>query len=436
MKVVIIGGSAAGIIAAVTAKKAGADVVVIREKEKAVIPCGIPYIFGELGFDVSKDELKFDFSKFGIEFVKGKVVEIDRGSKLVRLEDGREIGFDKLILATGSAPAKLPIEGIELEGVYFMKKDFEYLSEIAEKLRKAEKIVIIGGGAIGVELAEQLVKAGKEVHVVELLEHCLQLVLDPEFAELVDKELEKIGVRLHLKTSVSKIEGSEKAERVLLSNGEVIEADAVVVSVGVKKNVELAKKAGLEVDEKLGIIVNEYMQTSDPNIYACGDCAAKKDFVTGKPSRAMLASVACYEARIAGYNAVNGNVRKNYGTIGAFSTTVNGTVFASAGLTEGRAKQEGIEVKVGYFEAPSTHPGSLDPRKVKLKLIFRADSMELIGAELVAPERFAETINLAAELIRRRAKAEEIALMQIATQPKLTPPPTLYHFVKAAEMVL
>ncbi|MEA2088230.1 MAG: FAD-dependent oxidoreductase [Patescibacteria group bacterium] len=440
--ILIIGGGPAGLIAGVTARKNNPDkkITLIREDKKCVVPCGLPYIFNRLEA-VEKNMMPDKAYKANkIDLVIDKAVKIETDNKKVILKSNKKINYDKLVLAVGSSPAIIPIKGAELKGVYQIKKDIKYLENLRKKIIKAKNIVIIGGGFIGAELAEELsAMEEKNISIVEILDHCLIAPFDEEFAIAGEEKIKEKGVNLYLKTAVEEIMGGDKVEAVKLSNGEEISADLVIMSVGARPNIELAKNAEIEVVEKGGILVDEFMRTNTPDVFAVGDCAETRDFFTGKSNLIMLASVACYEARIAGANLYRAseNLIKNEGTVAAFSTCLQGLVLASVGLNEKTAVKEDIEIVIGVSETPNHHPGTLpNTSLIKIKLVFEKSSKILIGGQVSGPENIAEMINLIAVAVVKKMTAQELANLQVATHPLITAPPTAYPIITAAQAVL
>ena len=438
--VVVIGGSAAGIVAAVTGKASypDKDFILIREEDKTVVPCGIPYIFGSLK-STEKDLISDNIlTNAGIALKVGKVVAIDQKNKICKMEDGTEIEFDKLVLATGSMP-KVPgwLKGANLENVFTIPKSKDYLDEMIKKLEQCKKIVTIGGGFIGVEVSDELNKKGKEITIVEILPHVLGIAFDEEIASIAEEKLKDRGINIISGVGAKEILGDEKVEGVILENGEKLEADAVILSMGYMPNTGLAKQSGIEVNEKGFIKVDEYMRTANPDIFAVGDCAEKRDFITRKVSTVMLASTACAEARTAGMNLYKLSTVKIFsGTIAIFSTAIGETGFGAAGLTEKMAKREGFDIVTGTFEGVDKHPGTLpDAHKQIVKLIIARESGVIIGGEVVGGPSAGEITNLIGLAIQNKMTVNDILTAQIGTHPLLTAPPTAYPLIKAAEVV-
>ena len=276
--IVIVGGSASGFTAAYTAKMLYKDksILLIKSEGKTLIPCAIPYLAATLE-SCDKDLMPYALlTNQGVKVVIDDVIDVDRNSRKVITFSGNSYEYEKLILATGSLPfVPSSIEGVNLKNVFRVSKRYEEVEALQKALRNANKIVIIGGGFIGVELADDLSNIKKDVTIVEMLPHCLLLNFDEEFAVKAEEKLKQKGIKIITSRTVKKIYGEEKAEGVELENGEKIPADVVVVSIGYRPNIELAKKIGLRIGD-YGVLVDEFMRTNDPNIFAVGDMTEKK----------------------------------------------------------------------------------------------------------------------------------------------------------------
>ncbi len=438
--VLVIGGSAAGIVAATTARSFYPDrkVTLVRKEEKVLVPCGIPYMFGTLGGsekNVVPDQV---LSGAGVDLIVGEAVSIDQEKKTCSLVDGSVLQFEKLVLATGSTPVQPGwLAGTDLENVFFIPKNKEYLDNQSIEFESCDKVVVIGGGFIGVEMADELVKAGKDVTIVELLPHVLSLAFDEELAAKAEEALKKRGVKTVCGRKVQKIVGDGKVSAVLLDNGETLDADAVILSVGYQPNSQLAKNAGLGVNDLGFIRVNEYMRTENPDIFAVGDCAEKFSFITRTPKRTMLASTSCAEARIAGMNLYKlSTVRSFTGTLSIFCTAIGDEAFGAAGVTENLANERGFEIVTGMFEGIDRHPGSLPDTHVQIvKLIASVDSGIILGGEVYGGSSVGELTNLIGFIIQNRMTVDAVLTSQIGTHPLLTAPPTAYPLIKAAESI-
>ena len=437
--VLIIGGGPSGIITALTVRHCYPDkeVTLVRKEKFVVIPCAIPYIFGTLR-DVEKDRISDDvLREASINLVIDEVKEVDLKSKAARLVGGEEVSFDKLVLAVGSKPAIPPIEGVNLRNVFPVVKDPEHLVRMKEALDKAEKVVIVGGGFIGVEFADDLSRVGKKVTIVEMLPHVLSLSFDTEFSLMAEEELRRLGVELRTGVKVRRLLGEDIVEKVELESGEVIDADVVILATGAKPNTDLAERMGLEVS-RYGIEVDEYMRTSHPDVFAVGDCAAKTDFFTRKKKFAMLASVATAEARIAGWNLYGIKaLRKMRGTLGIFATKVGDLYLGVAGLTESVARAEGFDYVAGRSTVPDKHPGTMPgTHKIRTKLLFTRVGGFFLGGQIAGGPTVGELINLVSFAIESGYSAAEYVNLQIGTHPYLTPPPTSPATLTAAQDAL
>ena len=437
--VLVIGSSAAGLVAAMTAKSNNPDknVTAISMAEKTLVPCGIPYIFSSVkSSDNNIMPSAKMFAGAGINMVVGKVVAIDRTAKVCKLENGDEYSYEKLVLGTGSTPVRPKwLKGADLENVFVVPKDKNYLDVMQKKLEACQKVVIIGGGFIGVELSDELKKAGREVILVEKLPHILSLAFDEDIALRAEELLKSRGVIVKAGVGVAELAGEKKVNRVLLENGDTIDTDAVVLSIGYRPNTQLAKAAGLTINEFGFIKVDEYMRTEDSNIFAVGDCAEKKDFVTRRTNSVMLASTACAEARIAAMNLYKLSLVKTFsGTISIFATALGDTGFGVAGLTEKRAIEEGFDIIVGTFEGMDRHPGCLQGmHKQMVKLVFGKESGVLLGGEVYGGLATGELTNTLGFMIQSRMGLNSILTAQIGTHPLLTASPAGYPLLKAAE---
>ncbi|KPL75548.1 pyridine nucleotide-disulfide oxidoreductase [Ornatilinea apprima] len=433
---VLVLGGLSGITAGLSCRRHYPDkkVVLVRKEGTVLIPCGIPYIYGTVGGpqnNVIPDGL---LETNNIELVKGEAVSVDREHKLVTLKDGETILYDKLVFATGSLPLVPPIPGVDKKNIYAIKKDFNYLDSVLDEMKSVKDLVIVGGGFIGVEFADECRK-GRDINVtvIEALSHCLQMALDDEFCAEAEAKLLETGVKIMTGVKVEAFVGDEAVSGVKLADGTVIKADMVILGIGATPNTELAQKAGLELGFRNAIKVDRYMQTyTDPNVFACGDCAEKQSFFTGRPTGVMLASIATSEARIAGANLYS-TVHQNCGAISVFSTIVNGRAFAVAGLTERQARQYGMNIVIGKAEAPDTHPGGMpNSTLIKVKLVFAKETGVLIGGSISGGKSIGEMVNVLSACIMHRMTADDIVKFQMGTHPALTSSPIAYPIVNAA----
>lgn len=438
--ILVIGGSAAGIVAATTAKSFYSDkeVMLVRKEEQVLVPCGIPYMFGTLDSTDQNCIPDAGLANAGVTLRTGEVESVDSEKKTCQFADKTMVAFEKLVLATGSTPAKPTwLKGTDLDNVYTIPKDKTYLDAFHHKLEGFEKIVVIGGGFIGVEVAEELVKSGKKITLVEMMPHVLAMAFDEELALKAQDVLEGRGIKIKTGSGVKQINGNGKVEGVILNNDENLNADAVILSVGYRPNTMLAEKAGLSLNDIGFIRVNEYMRTDNPDIFAVGDCAEKHSFITRTVKPTMLASTSCAEARIAAMNLYKlSTVRFFGGTISIFCTAIGDHAFGAAGVTENLAKERGFDILTATFEGIDRHPGSLpDTSKQIVKLIVSKESGIILGGEVMGGKSVGELTNLIGFVIQNRMTVDALLTSQIGTHPLLTAPPTAYPLIKAAEMI-
>jgi NADH oxidase (H2O2-forming) len=439
--VVVVGGSAAGLTAAITARRHYPDrtVLVVRKEKEVLIPCGIPYILSTIGQPEKNLMPDAALEENDIQLHLAEATDIDREGKVLRTTEG-EIGYDRLVVATGSDPAMPPVPGFDRDGVCAVVKDVAYMREFQRRVVAAKRVVVVGGGFIGIEFADEInALGGKEVTIVEILPHCLGLSYDEEFCVQMEDVLRRRGIEIRTGSRVKEIadhDGAEHATKVVLDDGTELPVDLVILGIGAVANVELARKAGLRIGLSGSIAVDRTMQTSDPAIFACGDCAEKVSFFGGRPSPLKLASIASLEARIAGANLF-GLRRESPGTVGVWCTAVDGFGLGTAGLTEAMGAERGYQTVCGTVEGPNRHPGCM-PGAVptRVKLVFEKNSGVLLGGQVAGDAATGEIINAISACVQSRMTAEQIAMFQLGTHPALTASPVAYALVNAAEMAI
>jgi NADPH-dependent 2,4-dienoyl-CoA reductase/sulfur reductase-like enzyme len=431
--VVIIGGGPAGVTCAISAQNTypTKKIILIRKESKPMIPCGIPYIFHSLK-NVDENILPdTPLNLIGTEIIVDEVV--NKNENVIELKSGKKIQFEKLVLAAGSKAILPQIEGINLKGIYLVKKDRDYLQGLLEESKNAKSVIILGGGYIGVEVADELLKAGKNVTIIEKLSCLLPTSTDCEFGIKAQEIIENSGAKVILNKNIVKISGNKKVEDIYLDDGTKLNADLLIIGCGYKPNLILAEKFNLVFDPKHGILVDEYLRTSDENIFAIGDCAAKLDFFTGDFSNVMLASTAMAEGRLAGSNLFSIKVIRKYkGIMGSFSTKIGNTAFGVSGLIEMKAKEMGLDYVVGTSKTIDRHPGKLPGASpVFLKLIFSRYSHALLGGEVYGGDSVGELVNMLSVMILNQMTDMDIDTLQIGTHPMLTASPVVYPVINA-----
>jgi NADPH-dependent 2,4-dienoyl-CoA reductase/sulfur reductase-like enzyme len=440
--ILVIGGGPAGMIVATTAKSYYPDkkIAIIRKNKDALVPCAIPYIFGDtLGSSDKNIVPSGKITDSGVELIFDEIVDVDFEKKSASGENGDRYTFDKLVFATGSVP-NIPesLGGINSCGVYAVPKDREKIDELKVATKNHNKIVIVGTGFIGLEVALELAESGKEVTLLGDQDRVLQNALDREFSDVAEEILQKEGVKLLKKQRISQILCDvDKTSGIKTDSGEVIETDFVILGIGYHPETTLAKKLGLRLGKKGAIWVDEYMRTEVKDVFAVGDCASKQHFITRKTSNIMLASTSTAEARICATSMYKIEYIKGFsGTIAIFSTVIGDTTFASAGITEEEAVNENIDVVTGYFEGIDKHPASIPGcKKQTVKLIATKRGGTIIGGQVSGGVSAGEMINVIGLIIENKMSVYSLLNLQVATHPLLTAPPTAYPIVKAAEII-
>ena len=421
MRVIIIGGVAGGMSAATRLRRLdeSAEIVVLeRSGHVSYANCGLPYYVGGVIEEEEKLYLQTPESlhkRFRLKVkVNHEVVAIDSKNKVVTsvdlLSDQREeLSFDKLILSPGATPIVPPIPGIERALTLRTVEDVLRIHAAVET--KPKSAVVIGGGFIGVEMAENLIHRGINTSLIEALPQVLA-PLDPEMAEIVHKEMRKHGLNLHLSNSVTEISENQ----VILVDGTRVNAEMVIASIGVKPDTTLAKAAGLSIGSRGGIAVNKYNQTSHPDIYAIGDAAEKSDELSGESTLIPLANLANRHGRITADHIAGKSVRE-VASIGTAIVKVFDLAVATTGWNAKKLSSANRE-----FSQIHTHPNSHatyypGASQFSLKLIFDPKTGEILGAQGVGREGVDKRIDVIATAIRGEITAPELADLELAYAP-------------------
>lgn len=437
--IVIIGGVAAGPKAACRLKRLrpGWNITVVDQDSLISYGgCGIPYyISGDVpeetalrstSFHMVRDESFFENAKGVTVLTRTRAVSIDRRAKklkVLHLGSGEhsELVYDKLLLATGSKPFVLPIPGAELDGVFTIS-DLHKAVAIKQRIAggKVGKAVVIGGGAIGIEMAEALTDLwGIETALIEFMPQLLPRIVDAEFAAMLKKHMQDKNVAVYTSEGATEIVGDGQGKAVAVKTPQrTLEADLVIMAAGVRPRSELAKEAGLAVEPWGGITVNSRMQTSDPDIYAAGDCVAVRHLVTGKQSFAPLGSLANREGRIAADN-IAGGFSCFDGVVGSFIMKAFERCIAATGITYEAALAEGFDADYS-LTAPADRahffPGV---SAVVLQLVFDRRSRRVLGLQAFGAmnDSISARIDAAAVLISKGAVIEDFSLAEMAYSP-------------------
>ncbi|MDD7304583.1 MAG: FAD-dependent oxidoreductase [Bacteroidaceae bacterium] len=425
---IIIGGVAGGATAAARMRRLSeqAEIILFEKGEHiSYANCGLPYYIGGVIEDRNKlfvQTPKAFGKRFNIDVrTFSEVIAIDTQAKTVKVKtaDGREYteAYDKLLLSPGAAPVRPPLPGIGLDGIFTLRNvaDTDRIKAYTQQ-RQVKRAVIVGGGFIGLEMAENLKHLGAEVAVVEMLPQVMAPI-DYSMASLVHEHLQQQGVKLYLEQAVESFTQQDGQLKVNFKSGISIPADIVILSIGVRAETRLAQEAGIALGEMRGIAVNEYLQTSDENVYAVGDAIEYPHPITGKPWLNFLAGPANRQARIVADNMVEGNHVKYEGSIGTAIAKVFDQTVAATGLPAKRLKQ----MEIPYLSAtihPNSHagyyPGALP---MSIKVTFSPTDGRLYGAQIVGYDGVDTRIDQLAFAIKQGLTVEDLTRIEHAYAP-------------------
>lgn len=425
MNIVIVGSGAGGLTTASNVKKydKNAQITVITsDKYIAYSPCAIPYVIGgEIEtFENIVMHTPKDYEKKGINVIsEAKVVNvISKENNLVYEEKGvqKELSYDKLVLATGGTPFIPPIEGVTLNGV-FKVRTVEDGQKIKEWAKNTKSAVVAGAGAIGLEMAFGLKELGIDVTVVEMVPQVFPRALDPDMAKIVQEYLEKSGIKIILEKPLGKIIGTEKVEAVVVGE-ETIPAEMVIMSTGVRSNIDLAKMAGCEIG-RWAVLTNKKMQTSIENIYAVGDCVEVIDAITGQNTLSPFGTTAVRQGKVAAKNIAGIDAEINP-VLNSMVSKIGDIEIGGTGMTETAAKMSGIEIVIGTTKALTRaryYPGGAP---IWIKMICDKNSRRVIGCQIISEERVAERVDAMSIAISNGVTAEELSNQEFCYAPPVS----------------
>lgn len=451
-RIVVIGGSAAGPKAAAKARRIDehAEITIIQKiPELSMASCGYPYYIGGFFDDrnallcsptgVVRDPTYYLNAKNIVALTETEALSIDRAKKTVLCKNLRtgeqlEIPYDSLVLATGAMPAMPDVPGCDLDGITTLQsiRDADYLRKVRDE-KRIRKAVVIGGGLIGIETCEALNLAGIEITVVELLPQLLTF-LDWEIARLVENHIRSKGVNVFTGSGLAEFLGENgRLTGVKLANGTELPCELAVVAVGVRPNTTLAREAGLELGAKGGIIVNEYMQTSDPHIYAAGDCVEIRHLLTGKQVHAPFGDLANLEGRVAGENAVLGNVVTFPGTVGTSICKIFDYTAGITGLSERAARENGFDDVITVVNASTDKPNFMNGKLLVTKLVAERSTGRILGAQCVGPGEVAKQVAQWALAIQSGRTVEDLVNVDLPYAPPFSL--AIDHFIATAHVM-
>jgi NADPH-dependent 2,4-dienoyl-CoA reductase/sulfur reductase-like enzyme len=431
MQLVIVGGVAAGTKAASRARRLDPEMEITvyqEEPEPSISECGLPYFLSGLVEErerlVARTPEKF--AQNGVEvLVRHRVEGIDASAKKLIVRDlgaGKtfEDAYDRLVVATGARAVLPPIPGVDLDGVF----EFRFLTD-ADKIRSyaekysPKKATIVGGGYIGLEVAENLCRLGMECSLIEGQDR-VALAYGLEVSERVEAELEAHGVNIFTGEKVEEFVGEERVQGVRFG-GKELEADLVIVGVGISPNVELASEAGAELGSTGAILVDKHMKTSIPDVWAAGDCVETSNLTSGEPAWVPLGDTANQMGRVAGTNAATGEDTLEFpGTLGTGIFKVFDLGVGKTGLSEQAAADAGFETvsaSLSAYDRAAYYPGA---QKVFLKLIAERATGRLLGAE-AAGSSSDKLIDICATALWGRLSYPDLVNIDLAYSPPYGP---------------
>ncbi|MGC8765991.1 MAG: CoA-disulfide reductase [Brevinematia bacterium] len=428
-KYLIVGGVAGGMSAAARLRRLSekSEIIVFEKGEYiSYANCGLPYYIGEVISERKKlfvqtvDSFK---KRFNVDVrVKNEVIEINPAQKNVKVKNlaTGEIyteSYDKLILSPGAEPAIPNVKGLE-EGKVFKLRNVEDTDRIKSFIdnENPRRVLIIGGGYIGLEIAENLHRKGIFVTIVEMTEQLMPQV-DYEMASIIHQHLKSKGIEFYLNNSMVSVSNDGKKHKVELSSGKTISCDMIILATGVKPNVNFAKKAGLKIGDKGGISVNEYLQTSNPDIYAIGDAIEVNNFITGKKSLIPLAGPANKQGRIVADNIVYGNKVKYEATVGSGIVKVFDLTVGLTGVNEKTLKQENIPYLytiIHPFSHATYYPGALS---LTLKVLFSPNDGRILGAQCIGYDGVDKRIDVITSFIQKNGTIYDLANFENSYAP-------------------
>lgn len=434
-RIVIIGGVACGPKAAARARRLDPDAEISIIEQGSVLSyagCGMPYyIKGSIGemhelmstpVGVPRNADFFRDVKGVNVYTATEVVDVDHNKKVVRsvnLETGTRLDFlyDKLVLATGSYSVKPKIHGIDLDYVFGLREP-RHASAIRDAVTsgKVKRVVIVGGGLIGLEMCEALAAQGMEVSLVEKMPYILPNLLDEEMSAFLTKHLVEKGVKVYTREELVSIEGVLGEVKHVVTKSQKLPADMVLISLGVKPRVELAEQIGLKIGPHGGILVNERMETSMTGIYSGGDCVENKHLVTGQWAYVPLGSTANKHGRVIGTNLAGGN-ETFQGILGTCIVKAFDYNVGRTGLTEREAREQGFKVVTTLAPGPDRahyYPGFAI---ILVKLVVDADSRKVLGVQIIGPGDVSKRLDVAATALRFGATVDEMATLDLGYAP-------------------
>lgn len=419
MRVCIIGGGAGGRSAAGRIRQldGGAHIDLFStQSEIGYAPCEPPFVLRGMARwdDIFYPGDFFEERNIAVH-LNTEVTDILRNEKCL-VAGNRSYPYDKLLLSPGAVPSIPPIPGLDGNNELTVSTNIADGRSLEKIIPRYASAAVIGAGAIGVEMSMALLARGyRPVYLLDMLENVLPASLDRDMAEKVEKVMRQQGVDLILSASIRRIDGENRGKRVILPDRE-LEVDLVLITTGARPNVELAQKAGIETGETGGILVNQYLQTSDPDIYAAGDCIENWDMITGSKTRRLMVTTAGRTGDVAARNLVLGNRFPYEGTLLTFVIDIFSHRVATVGFTERLAREKGLDVVSSTTSSPTTRP-RYGGRIFHSKLVADRRTRTLVGAQIISEEAIRGIANEMSLSIAEKVPVDRLAQLETPYSP-------------------
>jgi NADPH-dependent 2,4-dienoyl-CoA reductase/sulfur reductase-like enzyme len=419
MKVCIVGAGAAGRSASGRIQQLDEQAqidIFSTQNEIDYAPCEPPFVLKGVA---CWDDIFYPGNFFGgrniTVHLNSKVTDILRKEKRI-VAEGQSYPYDRLILGPGAVPSIPPIPGVDSENVFTISTNIADGRALEKIIPKYTSAAVVGAGAIGVEMTLALMAKGYHpVYLLDMLQNILPASLDKNMAEKIEKVMQQKGVECILSAGVSSIRSNSGKKLIILPDRQ-LEVDLVLLTTGAKPNIELAKKAEIRIGETGGVWVNQYLQTSDPDIYAAGDCIENWDRIIGSKTRHLMVTTASKTGDVAATNAVLGDTTVYEGTLLTFVIEIFGHQIGTVGFTEKLARERGLEVAATTISAPTTRP-KFGGKPLHYKLIADRRNSTLVGAQIISEEMIRGIVNELALAIAERVPLHRLALLETPYSP-------------------
>ena len=434
-KILAIGCGGAGMFSAIVAtqlRPGKFKATILSAEDDIYCRCTSPYIIN--GQAKLKDAIQEEsmIADYGVDVIHERAVNIDTEKKVVVTNKNNFFVYDYLVISTGARPFVPKIPGLT-ELNHHTVRESKDIKEIEEKIKGKKNAIIIGAGVIGMEMAAALREKHMDVTILEKTERISPTLADLEFSTKIVNHLRDNHINIFFNTEIKEI-GSVHNKRVIKlrrnNKTEELETDIIIIATGVKANTEIAENTGIKIGTH-GIIVNEKMQTSIKNIYACGDCVMPISAITGENTVSQLASVAIQQAKIVGYQLASFPI-KYLGTTNAFAFKILGREYGQVGLNENQAKKKFKFIITGYAESTDVYKDLNNNKPLKLKLIFAGPRMKIVGAEAFG-NGVTGFLEIASMGIGLKLSILKLMKYNYIAHPSLSPWPFMNPIVMASE---